>query len=594
MTDNDVLALNREFEKWKAERAVGLPPKTNAFEVFCSEQFLKQYPLLSDQDILSGIVGSTDDGGVDSFYLIVNGHLVREDSNIPSHPGAKVSIIIIQSKENKGFAPTQVDKFDTFTEDCFDLNRLPDKYGRKYHEKLLDMMNVFKQKYQQLSLPETTVDYFYITRADVIENDGCEKSARKVEDKAKHYFSRATVNPIHFVNGAGLYTQVQLRPPTTKELHFVDWVDSPEGYIGLVPLAEFAKFLGDGAKRRDDRMFDDNVRGFYRDTLVNRSILITLQHPDKMPEFWLLNNGVTVLSSHVQPKTYRVLEITDPQVVNGLQTSRQIIAYFDDNAPPKDDPRRILVRVIQNSDEDVRDKIIKATNYQNPMPAESLFTTFRIHKQIESVFQDHNLFYERRRGFWKDQRKPMAQILSVKELMQAVIAVMTDRQDDARGRPLGYISDKEKRWMLFGHDDYDDTFIMTEQDVISRPPYDIKVYLNCVKLVRRTDQFLTVQPKLTNEDKRNIRFYLVKYLACKAIGSAYCVPGQIATLNADAMVDSLIDEPFKKVRRLYRLHGGDDDAGRSPDLSSALNKLLIREFSPPNKRKKRTISVTAD
>ena len=182
---------------------------------------------------------------------------------------------------------------------------------------------------------------------------------------------------------------MQLRQPTTKDLHFVEWVDSPEGWIGLVTLSEFHGFLHDNGGKRNDSMFDDNVRGFYRDSAVNRSIYETLSHPQTMPEFWLLNNGVTVLSSKVQPKTYRVLEITDPQIVNGLQTSRQIAAYYGDkaNTPPTDDRRRLLIRVIQNSDEDVRDKIIRATNNQNSMPAAALFTTFRIHKQIEIVFE---------------------------------------------------------------------------------------------------------------------------------------------------------------------------------------------------------------
>ena len=201
------------------------------------------------------------------------------------------------------------------------------------------------------------------------------ESAAKVLATARRHFGAATINPFHFINAARLYSQMQLRKPMTKDLRFVEWVDSQEGYIGLVALSEFRGFLQDATGNRNERMFDDNVRGFYRETGVNRSIYDTLSHPQKSPEFWLLNNGVTVLSSKVQPKAYRILEITDPQIVNGLQTSRQILAYYASSStvPPPNDTRRILVRVIQNSDEEVRDKIIRATNNQNPMPAESLF-----------------------------------------------------------------------------------------------------------------------------------------------------------------------------------------------------------------------------
>jgi len=75
MAPNDVLALNIEYEKWVVDRAKGLDPKISPFEFFCAEQFLKPHILLSDKDVLSGIIGKSDDGGVDSFYFLVNGQL---------------------------------------------------------------------------------------------------------------------------------------------------------------------------------------------------------------------------------------------------------------------------------------------------------------------------------------------------------------------------------------------------------------------------------------------------------------------------------------------------------------------------------------
>ena len=163
-------------------------------------------------------------------------------------------------------------------------------------------------------------------------------------------------------------------------------------------LSEFNLFLKNDRGERNDSIFDDNVRGFQRETNVNESIQLTLSD-QKSPEFWLLNNGVTVLSSKVQPKFNKNIEMTDPQIVNGLQTSRQIFSYYASQKTPNGDKRRILVRIITNDNEDVRDKVIRATNNQNPMPAEALFTTFRIHKQIENVFLTHSLYSRGEQGF---------------------------------------------------------------------------------------------------------------------------------------------------------------------------------------------------
>ena len=105
-------------------------PEISPFEFFCAEQFLKSHILLSDQDILSGIIGKSDDGGVDSFYFLVNGQLVKDDTILPSQAQPVVNLVFIQSKETKGFAPNSVDKFDTFTDDLLELGKTPSQYGR--------------------------------------------------------------------------------------------------------------------------------------------------------------------------------------------------------------------------------------------------------------------------------------------------------------------------------------------------------------------------------------------------------------------------------------------------------------------------------
>jgi hypothetical protein len=582
LSENDVRSLTAEYDRWQTSRAVGLslPPGVNRFDVFCAEQVLKPFVLLSDQDILSGIVGNSDDGGVDAFYFILNGLLVGPDTVIAQQQDQPAHLVFLQTKEGKGFSPTAIDKFETVTDDLLDLGKTPAKYGRKYHAKLKDLMQVFKDKYAQLSLPRTQIDYYYITRQDVLENEGCEISARKVIETARRHLSRAIVNDFHFMNAARLYSKIGERPPKTKPLTFIELIGVEEGWVGLVSLPEFYSFLRDPSNgERNEAMFDDNVRGFQRETTVNKSIRDTLSAPDKNPEFWLLNNGVTVLSSLVQPKSSRILEITDPQIVNGLQTSRQIFAHYSPLHVHKEDRRRIIVRVIQNSEEDVRDKIIRATNNQNPMPAEALFTTFRIHKQIESVFLQHGLFYERRKGLYRDQGKPIAKIVTPSELIPAVIAVMTDRQDDARGRPKDYIQDEERRWQLFGHDDFDDTHVTPDQNIASRPPYNINVYLKCVLLIRRIDKFLeTPKLKLDAEAKRNIRFYLAKYVACELINNAYCAPNRISEMDIGKVTDDSLKEQLKLIRKIYRACGGNDDAGRSQIMSAKLTKILKNKF----------------
>jgi len=111
--------------------------------------------------------------------------------------------------------------------------------------------------------------------------------------------------------------------------------------------------------------------------------------------FWLLNNGITILTSRTESAGLRRLEIEDAQVVNGVQTSREIYDYFQEGDRSGDD-RTALVRIIETQDSTIRDK--KATNNQNKMPAASLRATDEIHGQIEELFKQSGFYYDRKEG----------------------------------------------------------------------------------------------------------------------------------------------------------------------------------------------------
>jgi hypothetical protein len=140
-------------------------------------------------------------------------------------------------------------------------------------------------------------------------------------------------------------------------------LETPEGFVGLVKLSDYWKFLQDNSGDLDERIFESNVRGFQQNTPVNASIRDTLNKPGKA-DFWLLNNGITILAGKgTTTAGYKKLEIDDPQIVNGLQTSRLIDAYYRAGVgipSPDEDSRRIMVRVIKSSDEHVSDDVIRA------------------------------------------------------------------------------------------------------------------------------------------------------------------------------------------------------------------------------------------
>ena len=437
MGANDVLALKANYATWQTDRMPGLTG-VDPFEYYCVDQFLKQFAV-SDDELRSGLVGGGNDGGADAAYFFVNRRLVQDDTDLDPKTACKVNILIVQVKHNQGFSPNEINKLVFFSDDLLDLSRQPSEYKTTYNAKVLEVMRVFKKKYQQIAgaFSDVFIDYYYITQADETQNADAEGAAERVMKQAKDHLSNAKCN-FSFINAQKLWTQVRLRAPKSKALHWQDNpLETPEGFVGLVKLYDYWQFLQDEHGDLHERIFESNVRGFQQNTPVNVSIRNTLDKPGNA-DFWLLNNGITILAGKATKVGYKKLEIDDPQIVNGLQTSRQIDAYYRSLASTPSangDSRRIMVRVLQSTDETVRDNVIRATNSQNKMPPEALRATDRIHGQIEVLFRQYDPYYDRRKGEYKDEGKPIAKIVAVIELLQSTLAIKMMRPDAARARP---------------------------------------------------------------------------------------------------------------------------------------------------------------
>jgi hypothetical protein len=580
---NEAVALEANFSSWKANRFPnGAPKDVNLFEYYCVEQFLRPFDI-SDTELKSGMVGGHQDGGVDAMYMFVSGELVDAESELDPKADNHIRLLILQVKEGEGFSPNAVDKLFWFIDDLLDLTRKKAEYHSSYRAELITLMRLFKDKYGVIvgENPSLAVEVFYITKKDVEPNEDCEKSAEKIKAVVKKYFSHAQ-SDFHFVNAPKLWTQVQARPSQKKPLK---WASQPmttqEGEIGLVNLSDYYSFLKEANGRIAERIFDSNVRGYWQETPVNKRIAMTLREPGKA-DFWLLNNGITILAEKIDNAGYLQVDIHDPQIVNGLQTSRQIFNYFKEgkNIPPVD-IRRILVRVIKTADKAVRDDVILCTNSQNKMPEEALRATDAIHRQIETLFHTFGLFYDRRKGHYRDQGKSVSEIVSLVEVLQAMLSVVIKRPDDARGRPRNYFKNNEQYALVFGAD-----------------KYSLNLYLKSTQILRRVAAYLdTLDLDLVH--RRNVIFYLCMYVASASTNNS-SAPAQMLKLDAATLTDQFIAGCFDRVWKLYqkladKYKNADgerdyDGLAKGKDLLNTINTDLKRRFA---KKKSATKATSA-
>lgn len=319
-------------------------------------------------------------------------------------------------------------------------------------------------------------------------------------------------------------------------------IEAPEGWLGLVKLRDYYDFIQDDTGDFHEEIVVENVRGFLMKTPVNDSITATLANPLQNAEFWLLNNGITILAKDAKHQGFRQMNVSDPQVVNGLQTSRQIHKHYHAlGGSDINDERRLLVRVIKVVDDPTRDQIIRATNSQNKMASEMLRSTDSIHLKIEEIFGQYGLFYDRRKGYYKDQGKPPAQIVSMREVLQAMLAITLRRPGDARGRPADYLKDDLK---------YDEVF--------KTDKYNVLVYLRTYSIVKRVWKFLNDEHSDHSDHFLNIGFYISMFVACVLTENALAPPSELLKVDANSISDAILEESFQVVAALYlkNQHGG--------------------------------------
>ena len=329
-------------------------------------------------------------------------------------------------------------------------------------------------------------------------------------------------------------------------------INTEGGIIGLVKLREYFSFIRDEKGELRRNLFEANVRDYQGSTQVNAQIQKSLAE-QWSEDFWWLNNGITIVAGKVT-QTGKTLTIEDPQIVNGLQTSREIFRYFK-NPGTNDDERAILVRVISPETAASRDRVIKATNSQTAISAASLRATDKIQRDIEQYLRSCGLFYDRRKNFYKNEGKPVDKIVSIPAMAQALMAVVLHKPGTARARPSSLLKKDEDYEKVFSAD------------------FPIEVFRASIELSRRVEAHLRTDASLTPEDRVNLKFYIAMYVTAMASAAARPTPDQIKVLAGANIEREILDKAVADVKEIYLELGGNANVAKGSDFGE---KLLVQ------------------
>jgi hypothetical protein len=581
MSDSDIPVLNTILQGKKAALAKEMND-AEYFEAFAAEHVLRD-ERVDPNDIESGLTGTSGenrngtDGGIDAFYLFVNGKLIRdleEASALTSsiRKNIVVNIVMLQASTEEGFALSRLTRLSDTIEDIFSLDRQPGTFSENYNEPLSDAIERFRAIHQALLLKraEFHVSYFYATKGRTATiNSDIHGAATDVESKTQGLLATIKEAQFRFLGARELIELAKAPAKFSFPLRCADSITLPNSTacVALVPLKEYLNLITTEKGELRTSLFESNVRDYQGEVAVNDAIGETLQEQSAGKEFWWLNNGITIVAQEVGGTRTQVT-LEEPQIVNGLQTSQKIFDYFSSNPEAKNrETRNLLVRMIPATTTDIHDSIIRATNRQTSIPQAYLWATTQIHRDIETLFKGEGLYYDRRKNSWRREGIPLVDVVGMTELAQSVAAILRQEPDHARARPARY-------------------FTTNHHAKIFSQNY-IQVYALCARIKKKAALFLR-GAEAERAHRTNLLFYLIMATVCVALKAAKPHHRKLLKLGIQKIDDGTFRAALAIVRPLYVRFGEDDKAAKGSEFAIALKEALRQKYPFKTRGKKRS------
>ncbi|MEA1086420.1 AIPR family protein [Sphingomonas sp. CD22] len=488
----------------------------DAFEVFCADVILNKYDP-SIEDIQDRVVDGSQDGGIDSVFIYANRVLIAEDTELSSFKSpVDIELVIIQSKNEANFKEGPVDKISASLPNLLrDYAKTASSQG-DLNQSVVEAFGLWDSVVKTLApeFPTFKVTIWYACKGASVPASASAK-AKTLEETVKSFMPKATIQ-FMFAGSNELYDLAAEQKLIKAELPVkgTPLFGSNSSYIVLSTLSSYGKFIADDKNALRSSFFDANVRDYEGSVDVNKDIAATLAEQKGDIDFWWLNNGVTVLASKAAFSN-SVMTLQNPLVVNGLQTSYELNRWMRKGGV--DETRLVMVRIIETEDEDVINSVIKATNYQTKVKPHSLRATENIHRKIEVFLAPHDVYYDRRRNFYKNAGKPASRTIGIDKMAQAVTAFYLEEPNVARARPTSLMKDPY----------YGKIFPAEE-------PHPLKLYLVAAEALFAVNAFMN-KSGYDRIYKNNLRFHTMTALSWKLCGSMSPTPEQVAKVTKKAI-----------------------------------------------------------
>ncbi len=541
MATNDALLIDGVIDDLL--EASGSRDRGKTFEFFSLSQVLKEWDLDVDE-LDSGWTDGRQDGGIDGFYVLINGHCIRDIEGFLWPKGsAEIVVHIVTCKHADKFLQAPLDALVASLTELLNFSIDDQDLKGAYSAALLKCRARLLVSYRKLAprLTNFKVICSYVSRGSVEAGIGIEVRSRaeQIVGIAKDCFNDAEVE-FDFVGSSELIGLHRRRPNFSLDLPYVSSLNSAgSNYVLLVGLRDYFGFSSDEQGKLRRYLFESNVRDFMGVNRVNEDIAQSLADQGA-PDFWWLNNGVTILATKAW-STGNVLHMENVQIVNGLQTTESIYRHFSgrgrgsissSSLTDGADGRSVMVKVICSSDEEARDRIIRATNNQTSVEQISLHATEKIQRDIEESLYRVGIHYERRKNYYVNQGVPIHSVVTPMHLAAGMVALGRIRE------PWSAVALKQRNLSAGG----------LYADIFSERT-DLGLWASIVLILRAVDSVLEEARSRSAPEgfKKKNRYLLALLAVARRFGTFNYAENDLSTLDVDENFLELVRETLNAV-----------------------------------------------
>lgn len=523
------------------------------------------------EDIENGIVDSAyrqeaHDYGIDAIYLSANRTFITSIDQLEDfNEDTKFTFHLFQFKKGRGVDQGELLKLKEGIKTIFVDENVDEQKNSYLYSYLVDLNEIKHELYERFSSEQINIKCYICfggTKKNIEENDLLMVQVSAIGTTLDQGGYSNNITEIYDAQrlidldkkGEEIIGVISYEK-TFKYITETDSKHKLNGYISIVNGGQIANLV----KQYQTSLFEANIRDYYRRSELNSKILNTSADQDESKLFWSFNNGLTITCRKVEELPGDKFRLHGIQIVNGCQTSNSLYqaAYNIERKAILDskmengetllkreeneyqmikdkllrDDVTVLTKIIETSDPDLIYRITETTNSQTPIKTFSLKANDTIQHLIEEYLSQHEIFYERRINYWKNQGK--RNTISIQHLYQLFESQIRFKPSQVKTRPKAMFSNN-----------YDEVF--PDPEVTQN---DFNLYLIPIKIdhaIAKKSRVVQRQKLETDEYKKMLishgKFHLGCFVLHSILGGKYGKAEIVKKTNA--IINELTDEKF--------------------------------------------------